>query len=130
MDLYNKKNNKTGPTTDFETKDKNNSQDLAEIENEEMEIESIERMRAEGIIGPGRGTPITDPDDLALIQRVKNSIANKRGRPPRQHKVVPVFMKWPEQLLNDVRTEAEKLNLPYQHFIRMVMSEYIIKKKA
>ena len=84
----------------------------------------------------GAWQPLADDQDLAIVQSVQEQLAKKhehegrrRGRPKRVTAIEGIFMKWPKPLLAELRREAEALNIPYQHFIRMLVTERMEQRK-
>jgi predicted DNA binding CopG/RHH family protein len=56
-------------------------------------------------------------------------LKRRGGRPKSKEALSPVFMKWPESLLADVKTEADRINIGYQAFIKMVVTESIERRR-
>jgi hypothetical protein len=97
------------------------------------EAGDVEKFEADLKAGRLSFEPITDPESLEFIAKVKEGIEKKRGRPGRPARTTPVegiYMKWPAPLLEDIRKEADELSLPYQSFIRMAVTEYIRRRRT
>ncbi len=79
---------------------------------------------------------ISDSEDLKALASLKEAIDQKhqklnrrRGRPARTVPLEGIYMKWPKPLLDELRDQARSLHIPYQHFIRMLVSERMAQRK-
>jgi hypothetical protein len=75
-------------------------------------------------------------DELSQLheidQQVKENLAKRHagGRPKSDEPLVAIYMKWPESLLANAKEEARRLNIGYQSFIKMAVTEYIRLRRA
>jgi hypothetical protein len=67
-----------------------------------------------------------------IDRQVKENLAKRHGggRPKSDEPLVAVYMKWPESLLANAKEEARRLNIGYQSFIKMAVTEYIRLRRA
>lgn len=67
------------------------------------------------------------PEETAKLQKVAASIQNerRRGRPKSEDEHKGIFMNLPLDLLNALKRKAKTLNIGYQSYIKMALTQHL-----
>ena len=67
------------------------------------------------------------PKETAKLQEAAASIRNerRRGRPKSEDEHKGIFMNFPLDLLNALKLRAKKLNIGYQSYIKMALTQHL-----
>ena len=72
----------------------------------------------------------TDGNDLKTTKEAISSIKATRGRPKSEVEFKGVYINLPIDLLEELKSEALKLNIGYQSYIKLSLTEQLKNKKV
>lgn len=65
------------------------------------------------------------PAETAKIEKAVESLGRRRGRPKSEIESKGVFMNLPLELLDAIKLQAKKLNIGYQSYIKIALTQFL-----
>ncbi len=101
---------------------------------QEKELEEARRLEKDFRAGSQADWVSVEGEEAKEFEAIQKDfseryLARRGGRPKSKEALSAVFMKWPESLLADVKAEADRINIGYQAFIKMVVTESIERRR-